>query len=474
MILVGAQRVAHGELPFRDFFALYPPGQYYTVAALLGWIDDPVVALRLYCIGVRALIALLLYVAVCRLAGRGWAIACWGAALLWLTGLGFYGYPVFPALLLLLLGSLLLAQAVDRARTAAVTPGWRSFAAGAMVGAAALFRHDLAFYGLVASTPFLIALVWPREAAARGVGRRAALAARLGWPYLAGIALAFGVPAAALLAAVPVREVVFELFVYPSTTYAAARGLPYPPLFPQPLSAGMLTSPVRVAKNLMNLPFYAPLLCYALGWGWLGAQIARRRPGARLDERSLALASLLLLGSLGFNLVRVRSDAIHGTVMILPSYAVAAFLMWRLARGGQRAGRLAAAALGSLCLLSLLWPVRYLPWDSVRGWCAASSASQCRDFGSERVAAAAFLRSVVPPGERIFVGCARHDRVLVNEPILYLLADRLPGAKYHTLDPGVVTTLPVQREIVDDLIRHRVEYVVRAHSRIGASRTRAR
>jgi hypothetical protein len=67
---------------------------------------------------------------------------------------------------------------------------------------------------------------------------------------------------------------------------------------------------------------------------------------------------------------------------------------------------------------------------------------------------------VVPPGGRIFVGCSRHDLIWANEPILYFLSERLPGTRYHVLDPGVATTLPVQRDIVDGLIRNRVEYVV--------------
>jgi hypothetical protein len=465
MILVGAERVLQGEVPFKDFFALYPPGQYYSAAMLLAWFDHPVVTLRAYCIAVRALIALLLYLEARRFAGPTLALACWGASILWLTSLGSYGYPVFPALLLVLLTFSLLARAVDPARTEGAAPHRVLFAAGASLGMAAVFRHDLAFYGLVASTPFLIAPALQRSAPSRGVGPRAILAARLGWPYAAGIALLFGVPAIGLLAMAPLHEVVFELFTYPATTYAPARGLPYPPLFRYAFTSEVLTSPVLLAKNLMNVAFYAPLLFYAMGAGWLAWRIARRRREVLSDPEWLALASLVLLGALAFNMVRVRADAIHGTAMIVPSYVVAAFLMNRCYRSARLPGLLGAAAVSGVCLLSLLWPVRNFPLDTLGGLRATASAprgegaEQCRDFGSDRVAAAAFLRSVVPPGGRIFVGCGRHDKVLTNEPILYLLAERLPGTKYHTLDPGIVTTLDVQRDIVDDLIRHRVEYV---------------
>src|SRR5262245_23640652 len=35
-MLVGAERIRAGEVPFRDFYALYPPAQYYVLAGLFG------------------------------------------------------------------------------------------------------------------------------------------------------------------------------------------------------------------------------------------------------------------------------------------------------------------------------------------------------------------------------------------------------------------------------------------------------
>jgi hypothetical protein len=53
--------------------------------------------------------------------------------------------------------------------------------------------------------------------------------------------------------------------------------------------------------------------------------------------------------------------------------------------------------------------------------------------------------------EYIFVGNQRHDLGTVNDSVFYFLADRPIPVAYHQMDPGSVTTTPVQQVIVDDL-----------------------
>ena len=81
---------------------------------------------------------------------------------------------------------------------------------------------------------------------------------------------------------------------------------------------------------------------------------------------------------------------------------------------------------------------------------------------------AASLRKVIPivrrrtrPGEPIFVANPRHDRVPYGDPLFYVLAGRPNATRYDVMQPGVVTTAKVQREIVRDLRRKRVKLVVR-------------
>jgi hypothetical protein len=72
-----------------------------------------------------------------------------------------------------------------------------------------------------------------------------------------------------------------------------------------------------------------------------------------------------------------------------------------------------------------------------------------------------YVRARVPRGRPVFVANPRHDLVKVGNPLLYVLLDRPNPTRYDVMQPGVVTTAAVQRELVADLERSRPELVVR-------------
>ena len=76
----------------------------------------------------------------------------------------------------------------------------------------------------------------------------------------------------------------------------------------------------------------------------------------------------------------------------------------------------------------------------------------------------------VPAGEPIYVAPRRSDLVTAGNPLLYVLADRPNPTRYDIQAPGVVTSEPVQREIVADLRRTRPRVIVRDTSPVTAAR----
>ena len=74
---------------------------------------------------------------------------------------------------------------------------------------------------------------------------------------------------------------------------------------------------------------------------------------------------------------------------------------------------------------------------------------------------AAFVGDRVPAGEPVFVANPRHDLLRVGNPLAYVLLERPNPTRYDVMQPGVVTSAGVQREIVADLRRSRPELVVR-------------
>jgi hypothetical protein len=72
-----------------------------------------------------------------------------------------------------------------------------------------------------------------------------------------------------------------------------------------------------------------------------------------------------------------------------------------------------------------------------------------------------YVRARVPPGQPVFVANPRFDLVRVGNPLVYVLVGRPNTTRYDVMQPGVVTTAPVQREIVGDLERSRPRLVIR-------------
>ena len=56
-----------------------------------------------------------------------------------------------------------------------------------------------------------------------------------------------------------------------------------------------------------------------------------------------------------------------------------------------------------------------------------------------------------PPGGPVFVANPRFDLVHAGDPLLYVILDRPNPTRYDVMQPGVVTTAKVQREMVRDL-----------------------
>ena len=144
--LVGGVRVLAGDLPYRDFYANYSPGQFYLSAAVFRIFGPSLMAQRVLSVVVRALLAWVAFVLMRRLAPRPAAVAGWAFLLAWLGYFGAFGYTGFPALLFSLVSLFCTAKAIDC--DAGAGRGWLCLG-GAAVGAAFLFRQDFGVYAEV-------------------------------------------------------------------------------------------------------------------------------------------------------------------------------------------------------------------------------------------------------------------------------------------------------------------------------------
>ena len=429
--LTGAMRVLAAEIPYRDFWYVYAPGELYMLAGLFRLCGPSILAARVLDTALRALLALTAYGVARRLAPRGAALAAWLVVTLWLGPHGFYSipifsYPVIPALVAVNASVLCLLAPPDHDERRLGC----FVAAGVLAGLATTFRQDFGAYALAVEAALLAALALasrPRRWS-RLVG------------FAAGAGMIVGPVALALVRVVDPAELAYSLVVWPAVVMPGVRELPFP------------------ALSLDTAPFYLPLGVYLGSLVAVAATFRRGRRGGRREACALTLVALLGLSLL--NHARIRPGAPHFLPTFVLAVPLGAALLARVlvATGAMRVVAIAAtAAVAGLLLGPLLWARPLAPSAT-----ALYHLPRARGIPveSDQAEAVRYLQERVAEGEPIFVGAPRHDRLVLNDASFYFLAARDCATGYHELDPGSVTTLPVQERIVHDLERRDVRYVV--------------
>ena len=460
-----ALRILAGDVPYRDFWTIHTPGQWYTLAALFKVFGPSLLVERVWDALVRVLFLFTLYGFASRLSSPRVALAPGLVILVYLGATPFYAYMMFPALLLGALSGLCLLVHAEAPRARWLALG------GLCAGMAALYRHDVGFYAAAAGGVVLAArAVTPPAPGAEDAwpARLRRLASLLG-PYAAGVVGVVVPAAAALLAVVPRGLLWDQLFVYPSRLAAGLRALPRPPLWLNPLFALEGSEQMKAYLTLVVelwIPFYFPLITYALGAAVALPFLWRAARGHGRETAGWGAMWLTLFGALLFLKAVMRTDAIH----LMPTTLMAMVLFTALAdRAWKTAGR--GPALAALCValpllsISLFW-MPAMDWvaRAYRGWPPSCSMplerARCMPLRRDAAAIIELVQALVPPGERIFVGNARHDRTYVTDVLFYFVSGRDSATRYFSLEPGVATTEAVQKEIIQELQRHRVRVIV--------------
>jgi hypothetical protein len=468
LMLAAAARIAEGQLPYADFWWFYPPGQPYLLAGLWEVFGPSLMPWRVVRVLCDSTVAVLAYALACRGgASRPLALATWLAAALAMA------YPSgphpFPFTLALSLGALLLFER-------------RPLVAGALVGVAAAWRIEFAAYlglGVV-----LAYAVRPRQegpppqAATVAPGRSAFDAAGFARDAggLAAVALASALVLYTPLVAAAGLGDSWELLVrYPLEEFGDYQSLPFPLDYGGPLNTdsigGFLSDS---AENL--LVFYLPL---ALVFGLAGALLALG-VGFRRERWPQVASAVFALGMAHYLLV--RPDLFHTAplavmVAVLAAWAIAE---WREPEAAGGTPRRVAGLVGTILAAGAL--AYGLVEGTDRRWLELRTdyvelrlppADGARIRPTARAPLERAVRHVrrrVPSGRPIYVATRRSDLVTSGHPLFYVLADRPNPTRYDIQAPGVVTSAPVQREIVRDLRQARPRIVVRWRSRVTAAR----
>jgi hypothetical protein len=416
LMLQAGSRIAHGQWPYRDFWTNYPPGQALVLAGLDKLFGVSLLSWRIVRVLVDATCALIAYRLVLRSgASQPWALAAWlgvAGAMAWPSGPG----PNPPALLLAFAALSLASR--------------RATVAGVLAGLAVLFRLEI---GVAAALGVLIAV--PPDAR-----RRAAVAAL----------------ATATVTLAPFFITDPGAMVHDTIGFLGIQGLQRLPL---PLNYGGPPRPTKL------LEFYFPVILLVVAAVCAGALVVSRRDG-KDDPRDRIVLSLAPLALVGVAYLVGRPDEFH-LVPLSPVLAV----MLAGAAATERHGALKAALKAALTLGLALIAIAGLERRAGQALHPPAAAAVPGPAGSgvhTTPADARSLRRLIAtvrrltrPGQPIFVANPRFDLVRVGDPLLYVILGRPNPTRYDVMQPGLVTTAHVQREIIRSLRSSRTRLVVR-------------
>jgi hypothetical protein len=211
------------------------------------------------------------------------------------------------------------------------------------------------------------------------------------------------------------------------------------------------------------LEFYFPLLLLIIA---AAGAVALARSGRAANRLAVALAPLGIVGVL---YLLGRTDPFHE----LPLSATLAMMLAAEAgrggadRGKALAGRLRVVLITGVALIAIAGLDRR-GGQALHPPAATAIPGPIGDGVQTAPGDARALRRLIPfvhrlvaPGRPIFVADPRFDVVRVGDPLLYLILDRRNPTRYDVMQPGLVTTATVQRQIIASLERSRTRVIIR-------------
>ena len=479
IIVVDAMRMMYGDIPHRDFYSNYGPAQYAIVAGLFEIFGLKIMVARIYGLAVEAAIVGMIFHILSRRVGTAMTVGAAIFACMWFFASPLVLYPIFPCILLALIGSNLLQTKSGR------LPNYnRLLFAGICTGFATLFRYDVGFFLMIANLAALTLLTRIVLNDSIKVDAKYLIKAVLTYGF--GISIIFLPVAAAFLLKAPLQTFLSDIVEYPTKYYAQMRSLPFPGLH-------MLMQ--HPSEAIVYLPYLSCGLAAFQIWRlvWSGQQPRTSHTDYKNVDREVAF--LTIFGFLTFALFfkgLVRVSSIHMLMANIPALLVMASLVNSWWGAGS-----ALKTIAALISLSLAIPTADGTYREIRadvtdvsrpfvGWFLGemglsafvrSEPDGCTEIQKETAVTtpidylrvARYIASRTKPSERIFVGLDRHDKIFVNPVALYFVAGRMPATHWHHFDPGLQTRADIQLKMITDLKEDKTKWLILDSSFDGAN-----
>ncbi len=437
LTIYGAARILNGDVPYRDFWTLYAPGEFYLLALAFRIFNISIVTERILTIFVLSLIALSTYLFAIRIMPYSFSISTWLLTIAWLKTDLSYSCPVHPALLFSILTGICLANFVDSMKK------YWIFLSGLSTAITFIFRQDFGFYVFISGLMFITTFALKGKYLKTKNIDQINLLIRYIIQYLSSFVLIISLCILYFVFNFGLKDLIYDTIIFPITVYPKFRKLPYPLL------------------TIRTLIFYLPILVLLTTI----VSFLTNRLKNILFEKKILIFFILLLEISFFNHAILRPDTRHlfpiiVTTILLFSFLLAGFFEY-----------LAKKKFFWLISYFVIFCIMLIPHTQFflnlkylyNSKLTLKRAAGCYDnlhFIQSQQAAVNFIQEVTKADEKIFVGNSRHDIIINNDIMFYFLSERHSATKYHELHPGLATTREIQDYIISDIIKHRVKYIV--------------
>ena len=419
--LTNAARVYKGETPFVDFWTVYPPGTSDVLAFFFTILEPSMVVSRSIHILWAGLLAAFAYLLLRNVAEKLIAALATLLVASWALLIMPSSYSMVPALVLSLASIYFLSRGVSSNVTG------HFLLAGVIGGGVVIFRHDVSAYLLLSSLAYFGLSLTRKRSTLNATAYRQPLI------YLS----AYLIAALGVVILISYRSglalFLQEAVVFPALIQRDHRFLPFPAF----LSLGGPS--IDTARWL--LAWLGPItLCSMACWF--------KFAGNQLSEASAGVISISWMMSLLLVLqAHSRLDHIHATPHII--FLILAVSASLSATVGS-AHKVAVPMLLSIGIVTHSTTI-LSPYLSSRVISQCLLGSGCDVNWADQTAALNFINQNFASDEPIFVGNRRHDRIHINDALLYFRMNRPIPTRWSEMHPGEVTTVQAQEAMVREL-----------------------
>ncbi len=419
-LLVGAERILNGQIPHKDFSSEYPVGQLYTLAALFKVFGISSITERVYDLLTKSFLSLSIFIIIRLLSSNILALAGWAMSLVWIQYSTSPAYPAYQSLLFIYISCYWLFLHIKEQNNHYIV------LSAIFIAIATLFRHDFGGYAAIAITTVMISRSitkvqsWVPTVLFIGSGIMAGL------PVIIYLIMNSGI-----------EPIINDLILIP-IAMRENQALPYPSL------------------SRWNLPFYVFPLVLLIGFITSIILIICKRDATR----AYAILFISLIGILCLNQVKMRSDKIHLLPSALTAILLAPVLLHSLSIErllSKWQNRVVYALFVIVFGVTLSKPVEaiFSILLNTNGYIVKNVNPEIERAKHLKISAdlkdtVAYIKNNTSNIENIYVGVKNHDQFAISDVIVYFLAERNCASRYHVLNPGVQTTIEVQKEMIKE------------------------